>query len=50
VARCTLVLPEGRTVSFPLEAFARHCLLEGVDELGFLLARASEIDAYERRA
>ena len=50
VARCTLALPEGRTVSFPLEAFARHCLLEGVDELGFLLARASEIDAYERRA
>jgi 3-isopropylmalate/(R)-2-methylmalate dehydratase small subunit len=50
VARCTLTLPDGRAVSFPLEAFARHCLTEGVDELGFLLARAGEIDAYERRA
>jgi 3-isopropylmalate/(R)-2-methylmalate dehydratase small subunit len=50
VAQRTLALPEGTTASFPLEAFAQHCLLEGVDELGFLLARASEIDAYERRA
>ena len=50
VARSTLALPDGTTVSFPLEAFAQHCLLEGVDELGFLLARAREIDAYERRA
>ncbi len=46
----TLALPGGGTVSFPLEPFARHCLLEGLDELGFLLARAAEIDAYERRA
>jgi 3-isopropylmalate/(R)-2-methylmalate dehydratase small subunit len=50
VARSTLALPEGRTVSFPLEPFARHCLLEGLDELGFLLARAADIDAFERRA
>ena len=50
VARSTLALPDGRTVSFPLEAFARHCLLAGVDELGFLLARLADIDAYERRA
>src|SRR6516164_8090110 len=50
VARRTLALPDGSTVSFPLEAFARHRLLEGVDELGFLLARAGEIDAFERRA
>ena len=50
VGRTTLALPDGTTVSFPLEAFAQHCLLEGVDELGFLLARANDIDAYERRA
>jgi 3-isopropylmalate/(R)-2-methylmalate dehydratase small subunit len=49
VEQRTLTLPTGSTVSFPLEAFARHCLLEGVDELGFLLARNGEIDAYERR-
>ena len=50
VAQRTLALPDGTTASFPLEAFAQHRLLEGLDELGFLLARASDIDAYERRA
>jgi len=49
VARAALTLPTGATVSFPLEPFARHCLLEGVDELGFLLARARQIEAFERR-
>jgi 3-isopropylmalate/(R)-2-methylmalate dehydratase small subunit len=50
VAACTLTLPGGAAVSFPLERFARHCLLEGVDELGFLLARGAQIEAYERRS
>jgi len=49
VAQSTLALPSGATVTFPLEAFARHCLLEGVDELGFLLARSAAIYAHERR-
>ena len=49
VARATLTLPSGALVSFPLVAFARHCLIEGVDELGFLLARRAEIEAFERR-
>jgi 3-isopropylmalate/(R)-2-methylmalate dehydratase small subunit len=50
VAAGTLALPGGTTAGFPLEPFARHCLLEGVDELGFLLARSADIDAFERRA
>ena len=50
VAARTLTLPTGAAVGFPLEPFARHCLLEGVDELGFLLARDADIEAYERRA
>jgi 3-isopropylmalate/(R)-2-methylmalate dehydratase small subunit len=50
VAARTVTLPTGGVVSFPLEAFARHCLLRGVDELAFLLERAPEIEAYERRA
>jgi 3-isopropylmalate/(R)-2-methylmalate dehydratase small subunit len=45
----TLTLPDGQTVRFPLEPFARYCLLNGVDELGFLRAREAEIQAYERR-
>jgi 3-isopropylmalate/(R)-2-methylmalate dehydratase small subunit len=48
VASSTLTLPTGARVRFPLEPFAQHCLLEGVDELGFLLGRLGEIAAYER--
>ena len=50
VAAGTLTLPSGAVVRFPLEAFARHCLTAGVDELDFLLARAPDIAAFERRA
>jgi 3-isopropylmalate/(R)-2-methylmalate dehydratase small subunit len=45
-----LRLPDGRAVTFPVEAFARHCLMNGVDELGYLLQQADAIAAYERRA
>jgi 3-isopropylmalate/(R)-2-methylmalate dehydratase small subunit len=48
VEATTVKLPAGRCVKFPLEAFARHCLLHGVDELGYLLSRAPAIDAWER--
>lgn len=47
VARETLTLPDGTDVRFPIESFAKHCLLEGVDELGYLLNAAPEIAAYE---
>jgi 3-isopropylmalate/(R)-2-methylmalate dehydratase small subunit len=43
----TLTLPTGQAVRFPLEPFARYCLTNGVDELGFLLGREQEIRAYE---
>jgi len=49
VATRTLGLPGGALVRFPLEQFAQHCLLEGVDELGYLIAREAQIAAYERR-
>jgi 3-isopropylmalate/(R)-2-methylmalate dehydratase small subunit len=49
VASTTLTLPTGVSVKFPLEAFSRYCLLNGVDELGFLLERRSDIEAYEQR-
>jgi 3-isopropylmalate/(R)-2-methylmalate dehydratase small subunit len=48
IAARTLTLPDGTDVPFPLESFAQHCLLEGVDELGFLLARRDAIEAFER--
>ncbi len=49
LANQTLTTPTGRAVSFPVDAFSKHCLLEGVDELGYILQHASEIAAYESR-
>jgi len=49
LAATTLTLPTGDSVTFPIEAFARYCLLNGVDELGFLLERRAQIEAYEHR-
>ncbi len=45
----SLTLPGGASVKFPLESFSRYCLMNGIDELGFLLGRMSEIKAYEQR-
>ncbi len=37
-----------RSARFPIDPFSRHCLLEGVDELGFLLSQEEAIAAFER--
>jgi len=50
VEQSTLSLPDGTTVKFPLEGFARYCLLNGVDELGYLLSKDEAISSYEERA
>jgi 3-isopropylmalate/(R)-2-methylmalate dehydratase small subunit len=42
-----LHLPTGTSVAFPIEAFARHCLLNGIDELGYLRSKLGEIERYE---
>jgi len=44
-----ITLPRGNVFRFELEPFARHCLLEGVDQLGFLLQQAEAITAFERQ-
>ena len=43
----TLRLPDGSTSSFPIPPFARHCLMQGIDELDYLLGADEEIGAYE---
>lgn len=43
----TLKLPDGRGVTFPIDPFAKHCLIHGVDQLGFLLNEDPTIAAYE---
>jgi 3-isopropylmalate/(R)-2-methylmalate dehydratase small subunit len=45
----TLTLPGGSAVRFPVDPFARYCLLNGVDELSFLISRQESIAAYESR-
>jgi len=42
----TLTLPDGRAVEFPIDPFSKYCLLNGVDQLGFLL-NLEETAAYE---
>ena len=49
VAGGFIQLPDGGRFSFELEPFARHCLLSGVDQLGFILQNADAIAAYERQ-
>jgi 3-isopropylmalate/(R)-2-methylmalate dehydratase small subunit len=42
-----LTLPTGTAVSFPIEPFARHCLLNGLDELGYLRSKLGDIERFE---
>jgi 3-isopropylmalate/(R)-2-methylmalate dehydratase small subunit len=44
----TVTLPTGLSVNFPIEGFARYCLLNGIDELGFLLKQSDAIARYEQ--
>jgi 3-isopropylmalate/(R)-2-methylmalate dehydratase small subunit len=36
-------------VEFPIDSFSKNCLLEGVDELGYILQHEAHIAAYEAR-
>lgn len=43
----TVALPGGNVVTFDIDPFARHCLLQGIDQLGYLLEQMPAIEAYE---
>jgi 3-isopropylmalate/(R)-2-methylmalate dehydratase small subunit len=47
LASQTLILASGRKVEFPVDSFAKHCLLEGIDELGYILQQEPAIAAFE---
>ena len=47
LASQTLTLATGRKVEFPVDSFPKHCLLEGIDELGYILQQAPAIAAFE---
>jgi len=46
----TIELPDGRRVEFPIDAFSRYCLMNGLDQLGYLLDNEAAIQAYEASA
>ena len=45
---CEIRLPNGKNASFPIDGFARHCILDGVDQTGFLLKQADAITQFEK--
>jgi 3-isopropylmalate/(R)-2-methylmalate dehydratase small subunit len=47
IPSATLTLPDGRAIEFPIDGFAKHCLVEGVDQLGFLRNQLPAIERYE---
>ena len=49
LASQTVSLPDGRKVTFPIDGFAKACLLNGVDELGYILGFEKQIAEYENR-
>ena len=49
LATQTLSLPDGRAVRFPIDSFSKTCLLNGVDEIGYVLGMREQIEAYEAR-
>jgi 3-isopropylmalate/(R)-2-methylmalate dehydratase small subunit len=44
----TVTLADGQKAKFPVDSFARYCLLNGIDELDFLLSQEEAIAAYEK--
>jgi 3-isopropylmalate/(R)-2-methylmalate dehydratase small subunit len=43
----TLTLPDGEKVTFPVPPFSKYCLLNGIDEMGFLLGTSDDASKYE---
>lgn len=48
VRESTLTLPDGVVVEFSIDAFARYCLVDGIDQLGYLRKKLVDIEDYER--
>jgi 3-isopropylmalate/(R)-2-methylmalate dehydratase small subunit len=47
VESTTITLPDGQIIKFAMDGFARHCLLEGMDQLGFLQQSSDAIRSFE---
>jgi 3-isopropylmalate/(R)-2-methylmalate dehydratase small subunit len=49
LAAQTLTLPDGSAVTFPVDEFSKYLLLEGVDELGYILQQEDAIRSFEAK-
>lgn len=49
IQRSTLTLPDGSDIEFPIDAFARYCLVEGIDQLGYLQQQLDRIRNFEEQ-
>lgn len=49
VEAATLTLPNDKLATFPIDNFARHCLLEGIDQLGYLQQQSDAIRDFEEK-
>jgi 3-isopropylmalate/(R)-2-methylmalate dehydratase small subunit len=49
LASQTLSIEGGPTVTFPIDSFSKTCILEGLDEIGYILKHDSAISAYEAK-
>jgi 3-isopropylmalate/(R)-2-methylmalate dehydratase small subunit len=47
VEKAQLTMPDGTTIPFPIDGFSRHCLINGFDQLGFLLDHVEDIRRFE---
>jgi 3-isopropylmalate/(R)-2-methylmalate dehydratase small subunit len=47
LAQQKVTLPDGSSAQFPVDEFAKYCMLEGVDELGYILQQDSAIAGFE---
>ncbi len=43
----TITLPDGENIPFEIDGFKKHCLLEGLDDIGLTLQHTADIEAYE---
>jgi 3-isopropylmalate/(R)-2-methylmalate dehydratase small subunit len=44
-----ITLPDGKSIEFPIDSFAKRCMLDGVDELGYMLQQEPAIAAFEAK-
>ena len=49
LAAQTLSIENGPTVTFPIDSFSKTCVLEGIDEIGYILKHSDAISAFEAR-